>query len=141
MDKTKAALGSMPANAVGTCLTVNPATLSNEDRIHLLEEQMKHMQRMIIKLRKEGAGKTAIKSEPPDNANEDGLPIGTICYGATEKSPFLFYLTVEAEGYRVGLQLYASLSAAAEAVSQVRRSGWTFWKLLDGRSLKEAYRS
>jgi len=140
MDKQAAALGAAPTAAAGTCLAVDPANLSPEERILLLEEQMRHMQRVIIKLRKDqhGSPKPAL---PAANFNKDGIPIGTVCFGATEKSPFLYYLTVDAEGYTVGSTQFASLSAAAEAVSYVRRSGWTFWKLLDGRTLKDAFKA
>lgn len=140
MDKSKAALGSSTAESVGMCLAIDPATLPPHDRILLLEEQMRHMQKVIMRLKKESAG-ASDHPLPVENANKDGIPVGTICLGATEKSPFLYYLTVGAENYVVGLQSFASLSAAAEAVSHVRRSGWTFWKLPDGRTLKEAYRS
>jgi hypothetical protein len=124
---------------VDTCLVIDPEKLNPEERIHLLEEQMRHMQRVIIRLRKHQQEPT-----PPtvvaENLNGDGIPLGTICYGVTEKSAFLTYLTVEEDGYVVGSKVFQSLSAAAEAVSLVRRSGWTFWKLLDGRTLKEAFR-
>jgi len=143
MDKQKAALGSTQMVSSGMCLAVDPAKLNPDERILLLEEQMRHMQRVIMRLRKEQGGSPAKKAMglPADNPNKDGVPIGTVCLGATEKSPFLFYLTVEADGYRVGSTHFESLSAAAEAVSLVRRSGWAFWKLLDGRTLKEAFKT
>jgi len=140
MEKSNIALGSAPATAVGTCLAVDPANLSASDRILVLEEQMRHLQRIIIRLKKAPIGAPPL-APSLDNANKDGIPIGTTCLGATEKSPFLYYLTVKADGYTVGSQKFASLSAAAEAISFVRRSGWTFWKLVDGRTLKEAYRT
>lgn len=139
MDKSRAALGVAPA--VDTCLAIDPIKLSNADRILVMEEQMRHLQRVIIRLKKTGVNIDAPLAVPAlENANKDGIPIGTVCIGATEKSPFLFYLTVEADGYVVGSQKFASLSAAAEAVSLVRRSGWTFWKLVNGTTLKEAFR-
>ena len=139
MDKSKAALGSV--GSVDTCLAIDPENLNPDERIYLLEQQMLHMQRIIIRLRKQqGSAPAAKPALPSANVNKDGVPIGTICYGVTEKSAFLNYLTVEEEGYVVGSKLFQSLSAAAEAVSFVRRSGWTFWKLLDGRTLKEAFK-
>ena len=137
MDKSQAALG---APTTATCATMAPSDLGEADRILLLEEQMKHMQRILMRMKKKAVD-AALPVPTVENSNKDGIPIGTLCIGATEKSHFLFYLTVEADGYVIGSQKFASLSAAAEAASQVRRSGWTFWKLLDGRTLKEAYRS
>jgi hypothetical protein len=49
-------------------------------------------------------------------------------------------MEVEIDGYRIGNFKYASLSAAAEVVSGVRRSGWVFWKLPSGETLKELYK-
>lgn len=71
--------------------------------------------------------------------NKDGIEIGSSFIGVSSKSG-IFVLTVQADGYYVGETRFDSLSAAAEAVSGVRRSGWTFWKLTDGRTLKEAFR-
>jgi hypothetical protein len=139
MNKKDAALGAKDAVA-GTCLAIDPAKLEVDERILLLEEQMRHMQRIIIRLRKEQGNKKPAAKTPGKNLNKDGIPLGTLAIGTTEKSPFLNYLTVEEDGYVVGNVIFASLSAAAEAVSKVRRSGWTFWRLLDGRTLKEAFR-
>ncbi len=142
MDKSEAALGARLAP--NTCATIDPASLNSRERIFLLEEQMHHMQRVIMRMKKEQAGTAPAQTLPASaaiNANKDGIPVGTMCFGATEKSPFLYYLTVGVDGYVVGSTKFASLSAAAEAVSLVRRSGWTFWRLLDGRSLKEVYRA
>ena len=140
MDKAKAALNSDPTNGVGVCLAVDPANLGPEERILLLEQQMTHMQCVIMKLKKKQQGSPKPASLASD-VNKDGIPVGTVCFGATEKSPFLYYLPVNPDGYVVGSTQFASLSAAAEAVSLVRRSGWTFWKLLDERTLKEAFRT
>jgi hypothetical protein len=138
MDKSEAALGATAT--VEVCSTMVPADLSAGDRILLLEEQMKHMQRILMRMKK-NAIEDPLPVPATETLNKDGIPIGITCIGATERSHFLFYLTVEPEGYRIGSVHFASLSAAAEAASQVRRSGWTFWKLLDGRTLKEVYRS
>ena len=78
--------------------------------------------------------------QAPEGLNKDNLPIGLVCYGVTEKSQFPFCLTVEKDSYLIGGMKMESLSAAAEAVSGVRRSGWTFWRLPDGRNLKEAFK-
>lgn len=70
--------------------------------------------------------------------NKDGVPVGLSLVGHSNRGG-MRVLTVDAEGYRIGNQPYESLSAAAEASSGVRRSGWTFWKLPDGRSVKEVF--
>jgi hypothetical protein len=74
-----------------------------------------------------------------NDLNKDGIEVGSSFIGESQNTG-IFILTVRADGYYVGETPYASLSAAAEAVSGIRRSGWTFWKLTDGRTLKEAFR-
>jgi hypothetical protein len=72
--------------------------------------------------------------------NKDGIPIGTILMGKTTKFGGLeVFLTVRSDGYYIGEKKQTSLSAAAENVSGVRRSGLVFWKLPDGRTVKEAF--
>jgi hypothetical protein len=68
------------------------------------------------------------------------IPIGTTMIGITKGMPFL--LTVKKDGkYLVGESTFKSLSAAAQAVSGNQRSGWIFWKTLDGLTAKEAFRT
>ena len=71
--------------------------------------------------------------------NNDGIPIGTILLGTTKDQTYLLIVDELGE-YMVGYTKYTSLSAAAEAVSGVRRSGWTFWKLSDGTTAKESFK-
>jgi hypothetical protein len=78
--------------------------------------------------------------QAPHGLNKDGIPIELVCIGETEKQQFPLCMTVKADNYQVGLNNYLSVSAAAEAVSGVRRSGWAFWKLPDGRTLKEVFK-
>lgn len=84
--------------------------------------------------------------DPPkagDNGiyNKDGIPLNSQYIGYTQSSEYPYILVVDTEGlYHVGHNTFTSLSASAEFVSGVRRSGWTFWKLLDGRTIKEVYR-
>lgn len=135
-----------PALSKGTALAMSPKKLSDKERIHILEEQVAIMSHTIValkkKLKEQNNAYDVCMSSPGvgDNLNKDGIPIGTLCIGATEKSLFPCYLTVRAEGYLVGNVEYQSLSAAAEAVSKVRRSGWVFWRLAGGKTLKEAYK-
>ena len=126
-------LGSCQDKPAG-CRAIDPKKLKVEDRLTLLEEQISYMSQAIQSFTH------GEKKDRPDGRNKDGIPVGVVAIGETEKSPFKFYLTVLKDGYQVGTIKYESLSAAAEAVSKVRRSGWTFWRLPDGRTLKEAYK-
>lgn len=138
-------LGAAPDPGLpGTCYAVNPSNLSDEQRIKILEEQVTHMSRTITmlkkKMKKSNNAYAGTAAAADESLNKDGIPIHTVCTGATSASPFLFYLTVLKNGYQVGSKIYESLSAAAEEVSGVRRSGWAFWKLPGGTTLKEAYK-
>ena len=127
----KIALGQAVKNSsVG--VVASKEELSDQERINILEQQIEYMQKMIRSLK--------TKKITPSNLNKDGVPIGLECWGTTEKTPFLQIMNVEIDGYRIGNFKYTSLSAAAEAVSGVRRSGWTFWKLPTGETLKKSYK-
>jgi len=65
------------------------------------------------------------------------IPHNITFFGITKGR--MYTLVSSPEGFRVGNTVYKSLSAAAEGVSGVRRSGWTFWRLADGRTAKEAF--
>ena len=121
-------------------MAVNKSRLSDEDRISILEQQVAHMAKIIQALKDKNKKSANAYAGHVGDVNKDGLPIGLICYGVTSKYPFPIFLGVEESGYMVGTTLYESLSAAAEAVSGVRRSGWTFWRLNDGTTLKEAFK-
>jgi len=133
-----------PLGEMGQATAVKPVTkLSDEERIRLLEKQVEDILRIIMVLKARAQptkSKTQIELEAPQGLNKDGIPIGLVCIGETEKKQFPICMTVKEKSYQVGMEEYQSLSAAAEAVSGVRRSGWTFWKLPDGRTLKEALR-
>ena len=77
-----------------------------------------------------------------DNKKDDKIPVGTRLRGMTKGTPF--WCTVKEGGFYIGITKYDSLSAAAQGVSGVRRSGWTFWKFdngkHEGRSVKEVYK-
>jgi len=129
----KIALGQAVKSS-GIAITASKKELSDQERISILEQQIDHMQRMIQSLKmKETLNNSS-------NLNKDGIPIGLECWGTTENTPYFQTLEVEIDGYRIGNFKYASLSAAAEAVSGVRRSGWVFWKVPTGETLKELYK-
>lgn len=141
MPNNPIALGQATCGT-GTALAVSKNKLSDEERIAILEQQVAHMSITIQLLKSKGKKQpNAYSAEPDQNLNKDGLPIGLICFGVTSKYPFPVFLEIEEDGYMVGTTKYESLSAAAEAVSGVRRSGWTFWKLNNGITLKEAFRN
>lgn len=81
--------------------------------------------------------------------NKDGIPVGTKVEAEIEDK--LVILDTEKNGYRVdsvgGTKIvngvkYTSLSAAAEALSKIKRkSGWIFWHdSATGKTLKEQYK-
>ena len=72
--------------------------------------------------------------------NRDNVPLNSTLIGTTHGLPYILVVNELGE-YMVGTTTYLSLSAAAEGISGVRRSGWVFWKTADGRTAKEAYRS
>jgi len=77
--------------------------------------------------------------EDNKKAHKMEIPEGTLLHGATHG--LTFYCTVADGGFKVGNRTYNSLSQAAEGISGVRRSGWTFWRLPDGRTVKEVYKA
>lgn len=107
-----------------------------EARIAAMQEAFNITKTTLIK--KENA-------EPTQNAyesiekNREGLPLNTCLIGKTKGTPYV--LTIWKDGkYYIGNKEFASLSAAAQHVSGVRRSGWAFWKLPDGRTVKEVFK-
>jgi hypothetical protein len=140
MDKKKISLGSAFQKSGVASIK---KSLSTEDRLKILERQLHALTILfntVIKNKKEEHNaytEAVIDSMPKNN---DGVPLYTVAYGHTQMAEAPFILTVNEDGYYVGNTLYHSLSAAAEAVSGVRRSGWTFWRLHDGRSLKEMFK-
>jgi hypothetical protein len=134
----KIALGAaLPA---GMAIVTKP--MSIEERVEALQKQVEDLVKAFhvvnsirIKDRRQQDRYTQI---PLANANKDGIPIGLSLMGSSIKGG-IHVLTVNADGYYIGITKYDSLSAAAEVVSGVRRSGWTYWKLPDGRTAKEVF--
>ena len=63
MDKSQAALGA--SATVNMCSTIDPDSLSPNDRILLLEEQMKHMQRILMRMKKAAANVARTRTASP----------------------------------------------------------------------------
>lgn len=82
--------------------------------------------------------KNVQSNKPKTKVNKDNIPVNTSLIGITRGVPYT--LTISGDGsYYVGITKFQSLSAAAQAVSGVRRSGWVFWKLANGKTVKETY--
>ena len=120
--------------------------ITTEQRLATLETKIETIAMAVAALRLEDKPITDCHNayEGVENPNKDNLPIGLMLVGTSRNVNYV--LMVEEFEYSVVNMFegppatYPSLSAAAEAVSGVRRSGWTFWKLEDGRSVKEAFR-
>ena len=129
------------AHNIGTGMVSKPKTI--DERMNLLEENIACLTRAFNAVNS-AIVKDARQQELYDNINpigglnKDGLPIGISLLGQSTRGG-IHVLSVKQDKYYIGTSDYESLSAAAEAASGVRRSGWTFWKVLDGRTIKEAY--
>lgn len=130
--KEALALGKAPAKS-GMAKVVRPRSV--EDRLTAIENMLASV--LAIK-------GTTVTDKPAEDLNaydgmprnKDGVPIHISLLGSTKFGPRILY--VAEEGYYLGNTLFSSLSAAAEAASGiVRKSGWVFWKLPDGTSLKK----
>jgi len=114
-----------------------------EERVQALTNGLDNLFALVKSLRddfnkeKDRLISEAIEQKKRDKKAE--IPVGTVLYGSTHG--LNYFLEVKEDGFYVGTIKYDSLSAAAEAVSGVRRSGWTFWKLPNGQTVKEVYKN
>ncbi len=135
----KIALGTAVANS-GVAVVREPVTI--EEKVSALQKQVEDLVKAfhtINSIRVKDKRQQEVYDSPGfANANKDGIPIGLSLMGTSVKGG-IHVLTVNADGYYIGITKYDSLSAAAEVVSGVRRSGWTYWKLPDGRTIKEVF--
>ena len=113
-----------------------------ESRLDHITNAMDNMFAMIKELRdysnkdKDTQLKAVIEAKKKEKKIE--IPEGTVLTGKTRG--LSYFLQVREGGFYVGITRYDSLSAAAEGISGVRRSGWTFWKLSDCRTVKEVFK-
>lgn len=137
--------GKIPLGAavekVGRGVLTQPQTL--EERVTALTLQVEELTKAFhavnsVRVKDKRRAQFYDSIEQAQNANKDGLPLGTSLIGTSMRGG-IHVLRVMTDGYYIGQMRYDSLSAAAEASSGVRRSGWTFWRLPDGRSVKEAF--
>lgn len=141
MDKKEIALGKGVASS-GVAAIKKPQTV--EDRLTALEEKIHAITIAFHATRNMLAKKESpeVKADPhfgQQPTNKDGVPLNSTLIGITKGVPYILVVNELGE-YLVGNNKYHSLSAAAEAVSGVRRSGWTFWKTAEGITVKEAFR-
>jgi len=134
--KEALALGKAPAKS-GVARIIKPRSVN--DRLMAIENMLASIMEISSK------NTTVTKQDEHLNAydgmpkNEDGIPLHISMIGTTKFGPRILY--VGEDGYYIGHVKYSSLSAAAEAASGiVRKSGWVFWKLPDGRTLREAFK-
>lgn len=116
---------------------------STEEKIKMLEAKLAAVQEAFFITRKaliqKDQAEPSLNAYDGDDVNKDGLPVESCLMGITRRVPYV--LTIGKDGrYYIGDNVFTSLSAAAEHVSGVRRSGWVFWKLLDGRTVKEVFK-
>lgn len=124
-----------PAN-VGERVTMLEQRISLMTRsIDALFSTLKEMREMM---QAEKDGKLAKDIENKSRDGKAEIPEGTVLWGTSRG--LNFFMSVKDGAFYIGNTKYDSPSAAAEAISGVRRSGWTFWKLPDGRSIKEVYK-
>jgi hypothetical protein len=135
----KIALGTAVASS-GVAIVGEPVSI--EEQISVLQRQVKELMsafHTVNSLRIKDKRQQAEYDNPGlANANKDGIPIGTSLVGTSVKGG-IHVLTVAMDAYYIGITKFDSLSAAAEAASGIRRSGWTFWKMSDGRTIKEVF--
>jgi hypothetical protein len=135
----KIALGAT-TGTVNSAIIAQPLTL--EEKVCILTRQVEELTKTfnsINNIRIKDKRQQEIYNEfQLHHANKDGIPIGLSLVGVSMRGG-VHVLTVAADGYYIGTARYESLSSSAEASSGVRRSGWTYWKLPDGRTAKEAF--
>ena len=114
--------------------TINERVALLEDRITSLTKAFNAVNSAIVKDGRQQGEYNLLGNK----ANKDGILIGVSLLGNSTRGG-THVLSVKHDRYYIGATGYDSLSAAAEAASGVRRSGWTYWKMPDGRTVKEVY--
>jgi hypothetical protein len=130
----------IPLGAAARVPVAKTSDLEIGRRVEALEELMKTVFDVIGSESFANIVAASRKEEPKllTNTNKDGIPIGMPLYGESQRGG-LEVLTVLADCYELSGTPYQTLSAAAEATSGVRRSGWAFWRTPEGASAKEAF--
>lgn len=99
----------------------------------LLERRIAELEQQISKLTAE-IGRL---SEPmKKRINREGISIGTVLQGESQGRKYTLEVLDDSYLCSNG-DIYQSLSGAALGVSGNRRSGWKFWKNIEGRPIGE----
>lgn len=115
-----------------------------EIRVNQLTLSIDSLHSIMKKIRGRADAKKdyAISEKIEKTKSDMKVPEGTVLVGITRNVPY--YCEVKSGAFYVGVTRYQTLSSAAEGVSGVRRSGWTFWKLSggkhDGKTVKEVFK-
>jgi hypothetical protein len=117
-----------PVEVTKVTATVVPAPKDLlERRVAEIEQKVDSLIDMIQR------GKPALSDK-----NKEGLKVGTILRGESKGKDYTLEVLPEDEGYLCSDgQIYDSLSGAALGVSGNRRSGWKFWKDIEGTPIGE----
>jgi hypothetical protein len=102
----------------------------------LLERKVVSLERQISDLTSAMEKLVRSKAEPPPKKkiNKEGLEVGTILQGESRGRKYT--LEVLDEDYLCSDgTIYQSLSGAALGVSGNRRSGWKFWRDIEGKPI------
>jgi len=84
-----------------------------------------------------GAVRQLLNSSPePPARNREGLAVGTILRGESRGREYTLEVLEESYLCSDG-SIYQSLSGAAQGVSDNRRSGWKFWRDVEGTPIGE----
>ena len=122
--------------------TTDEKVIVLEKRVFYLTNALDNMFTMVKELRddlnKDVDVKLANVIAKKRGENKIEVPEGTVLTGKTKG--LSYFLHTKDNGFYVGITRYDSLSSAAEGVSGVRRSGWTFWKLPNGKTVKEVFK-
>ena len=133
--KQALALGKAPTRS-GVAKVIRPRSV--EDRLTAIENMLAMLATNIASNEdKPVKNLNAYEGLP---MNRDGIPLNMSLIGNSKFGARILFVAEDA--YYLGDVPYNSLSAAAEAASGIiRKSGWVYWKLPNGRSLKEAFKS
>lgn len=125
-----------PLPVRGVAESVEPTTI--EEKFAILQYQIDQLAEQVnaVSRQRYEDSRTRTNAGQENGKNKDGLEFGTTLLGYSKRGG-MHVLDVCPDGYYIGARKFDSLSAAAEAASGMRRSGWVYWTYPDGRTVKE----